>query len=129
MNGRILLDTNIIIALFAGEKNVLTELENSTEVFVPAVVLGELFYGAQNSERKEMNLATIWNFTKSVSVMNCDNETAFNYGKIKQQLKLKGTPIPENDIWIGALAKQNQITLITRDKHFKLIPGILVAEW
>jgi len=45
-SGRFLLDTNIIIALFEGESSVLLNLDVAPEVFIPAVVVGELFFGA-----------------------------------------------------------------------------------
>ena len=41
-NGRFLLDTNIIIALLAGDDAVLSNLDQAAEVFIPAVALGEL---------------------------------------------------------------------------------------
>jgi tRNA(fMet)-specific endonuclease VapC len=49
MSGRVLLDTNIVIAIFAGELPVLERMAAAEEVFVPAVVLGELYYGARKS--------------------------------------------------------------------------------
>jgi tRNA(fMet)-specific endonuclease VapC len=42
MSGRFLLDTNIIIALFAGEDDIQEHLKQAEEVFVPCIVLGEL---------------------------------------------------------------------------------------
>lgn len=55
--------------------------------------------------------------------------TARSYGKIKNQLKVKGSPIPENDIWIAALADQYQLLLITGDKHFNNIEAISIETW
>lgn len=43
MPGRVLLDTNIIIAFFSGEKAVSQRFADS-EVVVPCTVLGELYY-------------------------------------------------------------------------------------
>lgn len=51
MNGRFLLDTNIVIAIFADDKSVMEALELAQEVFVPIIALGELYYGAQNPTR------------------------------------------------------------------------------
>lgn len=48
VNGRFLLDTNIVIALLAGEETVLSGLDQAAEVFIPAIVIGELFFGAPN---------------------------------------------------------------------------------
>jgi len=55
--------------------------------------------------------------------------TAAYYGKIKNNLRLKGKPIPENDIWIAAAALQNNLTVITRDKHFLEIDLIKSEIW
>ena len=45
MNGKFLLDTNIIIALFAQEIAIQEHLITAQEVFIPAIVIGELYYG------------------------------------------------------------------------------------
>ena len=50
--------------------------------------------------------------------------TAKEYGRLKHQLWKKGNPIPENDLWIAAIASQHDITVLTRDKHFQAISGI-----
>ncbi|MEK6782203.1 MAG: PIN domain-containing protein [Bacteroidota bacterium] len=44
-------------------------------------------------------------------------------------MKSKGTPIPENDIWIAALAKQHRLTLVTSDKHFNNIQELVIERW
>jgi tRNA(fMet)-specific endonuclease VapC len=54
-SGRFLLDTNIVIALLAGDDTVLSHLDHAPEVFIPAVVLGELFFGAAKSDRQSEN--------------------------------------------------------------------------
>jgi tRNA(fMet)-specific endonuclease VapC len=58
VNGRFLLDTNIVIALLEGEDAVVSHLDRAREVFLPAVVLGELFFGAAKSSRPSENAAT-----------------------------------------------------------------------
>jgi predicted nucleic acid-binding protein len=40
-NGRLLLDTNIVIALMEGDEAVLSNLDEAVEIFIPAIVLGE----------------------------------------------------------------------------------------
>lgn len=68
-------------------------------------------------------------FITSTKVLNCDSNTALEYAIIKNQLRKRGCPIPENDIWIAALAKQYNIALATRDKHFKEIKDVNVQTW
>ena len=129
MSGRLLLDTNIVIALFARDASVQDRMASSEEVFVPSIVFGELYYGARKSGRVRSNLARIDEFAASNSVLECDIETARQYGRIKNLLRTKGRPIPENDIWIAAVAQQYQLTLISRDEHFQAVDGLLLESW
>jgi len=129
MSGRYLLDTNVIISLFANEATVQDNLAQADEVFVPSVVIGELCFGAHKSVRAKENLARIDEFASNTVVLGCDIETARHYGEIKNALRLKGHPLPENDIWIAAVAFQHDLTLVTRDTHFDDIENLEVAVW
>jgi len=129
MNGRVLLDTNIVIALFAQEAVVQQRLAAADEVFISSIVLGELYYGAEKSSRVEANIARINTFAAGNAVLVCDTATAQFYGAIKNHLRAKGNPIPENDIWIAAIARQHQLTMVTRDGHFQAIDGLEVELW
>jgi tRNA(fMet)-specific endonuclease VapC len=129
MSGRVLLDTNIVIALFAKEAVVQQRLAAVDEVFVSSIVLGELYYGAQKSSQGETNIARVKTFAAANAVLGCDTATAQYYGAIKNRLRTKGHPIPENDIWIAATTQQYQLTLVTRDEHFQAVEGLLVEQW
>jgi tRNA(fMet)-specific endonuclease VapC len=54
---------------------------------------------------------------------------ARQYGVIKNALRAKGRPIPENDIWIAAIAMQYHLTLVARDGHFQEVDGLVVGQW
>jgi tRNA(fMet)-specific endonuclease VapC len=129
MNGKVLLDTNIVIALFAGDVQVQGQMEQAAEVFLPSVVLGELYFGARKSGQVEANLARIEELALNSSVLSCDSNTAKAYGIIKNALRTKGRPLPENDIWIAAVAHQFGLTLITRDTHFAEIEDLDIQVW
>jgi tRNA(fMet)-specific endonuclease VapC len=129
MSGRFLLDTNIVIALFAEDPDVLSRLDEAEEVFVPAVVLGELYYGARKSVRVEENIARIDELARDAPVLACDTDTAARYGLIKNKLRAKGRLIPENDLWIAALALQHSLEVVSRDPHFKEISDLSVRVW
>ena len=129
MSGRNLLDTNIVIALFAQDAAVVEHLDEAEEVFIPSIVLGELYFGARKSRRVKENLARIDEFAFSNVVLGCDTETARYYGEIKNALREKGRPIPENDVWVAAIALQYDLTLISRDAHFGEIDHLKVESW
>ena len=95
--GRVLLDTNILIALFANEPAVRRGIEAAEAVFVPVIALGELLYGAHRSARPTENLERLASFAAAAAVLLCDVATASAYGELKATLRAHGTPIPEND--------------------------------
>lgn len=125
-DGNYLLDTNIVIGLFNKDYKIIEVLRRIENVFIPAIVIGELLYGAYNSNRKEENVSKIKLFIENIPILYCDEDTADEYGKIKSKLKRKGKPIPENDIWIAAIASQYNLTLITNDYHFKEVDNISI---
>lgn len=129
MSGRFLLDTNIVIGLLAAEPSVMRPLRAAEKVFLPSVVLGELHYGAFKSTRTVQNLARIDALREAGAVLLCDAETAREYGRIKNGLRALGRPIPENDIWIAAIAVQHGLTLATRDPHFDQVEQLERVRW
>lgn len=94
MSGRYLLDTNIVIALFADEAIIKNNLAQVSEVFIPSFVIGELCYGARKSGRVQANLARVDELVTNSTVVGCDAETARQYGEVKNKLRLKGRPLP-----------------------------------
>ncbi|MFQ5724116.1 MAG: type II toxin-antitoxin system VapC family toxin [Terriglobia bacterium] len=129
MSGRFLLDTNIVIAIFAEESAALDRVAAAEEAFVPAVALGELYYGARKSVRAKTNIARIEAFAAAAAVLSCDAVTAQQYGRIKNDLRAKGRPIPENDIWIAAVAVQHGLTVVSRDDHFADVTDLAREVW
>lgn len=131
MNGRFLIDTNILIDFFKGNQVIKTKLAQE-EVLVPSIVIGELFYGAYSSgvlANKKKRLAEVTTFIDSYPVLELGKTTAQYYGNLKSQLKSSGTPIPENDLWIAALALEHGIVLVTSDQHFDYIKDLKTVKW
>ena len=129
MNGKFLLDTNIVIALFKNDSLVTNKLTTAKEVFISNITVGELYFGAYKSNKIESNIKQIDNFVASNIILNPDSTTAKYYGQIKNKLKIKGKPIPENDIWIASVAMQYNLTLVSRDKHLQEIDNLSLQKW
>ena len=87
VSGRFLLDTNIVIALLEGDDGVLSNLDQASEVFIPATVVGELFFGAAKSGRPGDNTAKIEEFVAGRSILACDVRVAREYGRLRQRLQ------------------------------------------
>ena len=75
------------------------------------------------------NIERIAELVATTTILGTDADTALYYGQVKTELRQKGRPIPENDIWIAAIALQYDLTLITRDAHFEYIENLLTEEW
>ena len=129
MSGRYLLDTNIVIALFAGDPQVRQHLELNPDLFLSSIVIGELYFGACASGHKAANLRRIDDLVQGLEVLGCDLETARQYGDVKNDLRQKGRSIPENDVWIATIALQHGLTLVSRDTHFDEVSGLVRDTW
>ncbi|HET6400087.1 MAG TPA: type II toxin-antitoxin system VapC family toxin [Candidatus Kapabacteria bacterium] len=123
-----LVDTNAAIALLKRNPDILRALRDKRLHF-SIVVLGELCFGAFNSARVDDNLRDADILMGRNPIHGCDEETAREYGKIKAQLRRIGRPIPDNDIWIAACAKQHGLQLVTRDGHFQHVSGLETMDW
>ena len=128
-NGNYLLDTNVVIGMFAGDKAIEEKMQDRTNFILAPPVVGELYYGAQKSDRVAENLHRINTFVEDHIFLSCDLETAQWYGIIKDQLRRKGRPIPNNDIWIAAIAMQRGLILVTRDAHFDAVESLQTESW
>ena len=128
-NGNYLLDTNIIIGMFTGDIAIEEKMQSRHNLFLASPSIGELYYGAQKSDKVRENLHRINTFVENHIFLSCDLETARWYGIIKNQLQKKGRPIPNNDIWIAAVAMQHELILVTRDAHFDEVESLQTERW
>ena len=133
MNGSYALDTTIVIALINGDARIAQLLTATTVFVIPSIVIGELYFGAYKSARVAANVARLEHYLaedlSSDAIRDVDVTTAQHYGQIKIALRLIGRPIPENDIWIAAIALQHNLTLATRDQHFQHVAGLSIEMW
>ncbi|MBD0319127.1 MAG: type II toxin-antitoxin system VapC family toxin [Gemmatimonadetes bacterium] len=129
MSGKILLDTSFVIDVLRGIPAAHRVLSDGDDFYVPSITMGELFSGAERSNRREARLAEAEAFADGAEVVPCDLETARRYGAIESALRARGRPIPDNDIWIAALAQQHELVVVTRDAHFDEVDALPVLSW
>ncbi len=121
------LDTNIYVDFAMGRPDVVDLLAiQSTEILLPAIVLGELFYGFMKGSRTRYNEEKFHRFVTEleVSIIRIDEEAARKYAIIFSTLTNNGTRIPINDVWIAACCMSVGGTLLTRDRHFRQVGQI-----
>lgn len=127
--GSVLVDTNVVVAYFRGDQALRPHFAQAAPLVLPWVVLGELYYGANRAQRRLEQLAYIRDLLTYTVVLFPDHDTTASYAQIKAELAQLGTPIPDNDLWIAALARQIDMPLATGDAHFAHVPGLKTLAW
>lgn len=124
---KIALDTNRYVDLCKGVEETARLVATADAVFLPFVVVAELRAGFAIGRRGMENERVLRRFLlkDGVQVLFADDQTTINYASVFRQLRLQGTPIPTNDIWISALVLQHNIALHDRDRHFDRLPQIV----
>ncbi len=120
-------DTNIFIDLMKGDESISQKLESCNDVYISPIVLAELYFGAYRFANPEKHLIKITSAIQKCRLLTIDATTAELFVTIKLVLFTKGTPIPENDIWIAASAVQHQLPLYTSDKHFAEVADLFLV--
>ncbi len=121
-----LLDTNAYSALMSGRPEVSERIRLSEKVLISTVVAGELLFGFRNGSRFEENYRHLTAFLDNpfVELQPVTLITADRFGRIAAALRVKGHPIPSNDIWIAAHAMETGADLLSYDKHFSAVDGL-----
>jgi len=125
---RILLDTNAYSDWRRyGQWN--RTISMASEVLMPAIVLGELHCGFQGAAKAVENEVKLGRFLQhpAVRVVSVGESASRCYAHLKHFLRMQGTPIPENDIWIAALALEHAAPVLTSDVHFDHLPQVMRA--
>ncbi|MCC7126493.1 MAG: type II toxin-antitoxin system VapC family toxin [Acidobacteria bacterium] len=117
------LDTSIAIDVLADDAHEVLSA-GITEYLLPAPVVGELRYGALNSQKVDENLARVEGLITRCRVLDITATTADVYARLRLSLKRKGKPIPENDLWIAALCLEHDVKLADSDGHFDAVDGL-----
>jgi tRNA(fMet)-specific endonuclease VapC len=124
---KILLDTNAYVGFKLNVEQVVHMIANAEHIYFSPVVIGELLFGFRNGSRFKENMEELDLFMQheAVELVQIGSLTADRYSRIASFLKLQGTPIPTNDIWIAAQTMEHGAELVTSDRHFEKIAGLV----
>ena len=124
-----ILDTNALSALLAGDPALGEVLDSEPMHHLPVIVIGEFRYGvARSRHRRRLERLLDLLIGQSI-VLPVDEETTRHYATVRENLRRAGSPIPENDVWIAALARQHEEPIVSRDHHFDLVDASLRVAW
>ena len=124
-----ILDTNAVSALLAGDPALGEVLATDERHHLPVIVIGEYRYGLLGSRQRGHLQRLLEILIRESFVLLVDETTAEMYSQVRDELRRKGRPIPENDIWIAALARQHQQSVVSRDDHFDYVSDLLRVAW
>lgn len=124
-----ILDTNGLSALAEGDPRLEPILRKATQIAVPVILLGEYRYGIQQSRERQRYEHWLVEYLSKFRVLDVEEQTTTSYAAVRGELKRAGTPIPSNDVWIAALCRQHSLPLLSRDRHFDLVPGLHRIDW
>lgn len=125
-----LLDTNAVIALLNHNQDFIARLKQYSprDFVVSSVVMFELYYGANKSQKVAENLARLNKLT--FEEVFFDRRSALIAGKIRAHLSKQGTPIGPYDVMIAAQAIANNLILITHNvREFERVPNLKFEDW
>lgn len=124
---KLILDTNAYVGFKLGHSDLVEYLIRANVIFLSPIVLGELMFGFRNGSRFAKNMEELYLFLSHpvVETIMLTEITSDRYSRIAAQLKLQGTPIPSNDIWIAAQTMETGAELVTMDRHFDNINGLV----
>ena len=128
-----LLDTNICIYAINGRHPRLNRYLFSVsphEIFVSAVTVGELEYGAAKSHWGVRTRQIMRAFLANFSILPFTEEDAVLFGQIRAQLAASGTPIGAYDVMIAAQGIARDLTVVTHNtREFSRVPSIIMEDW
>ena len=125
----VILDTNAVSALLVGDPALGEVLESDQRHHLPVIVIGEYRYGLLSSRHRVHLQKLLTTLIRESIILPVDETTAETYSHVRDELRQKGRPIPENDIWIAALARQHRQPVVSRDGHFDEVSGLRRVQW
>jgi tRNA(fMet)-specific endonuclease VapC len=124
-----ILDTTALSAAADDDAGLAAVLARAEQMALPVIVLGEYRHGIAQSRHRTSYENWLEALLHDCLVLDIQEPTAHHYAEISLELKRKGKPIPTNDLWIAALCRQHSLPLLSRDRHFDLVPGIQRIDW
>lgn len=124
-----ILDTNAVSALLTGDPSLEVRLTGVSRHHLPTVVIGEYRYGLARSRLRDRLEELLTLLISDSIVLPIDLASTRQYAKVRNELRAQGTPIPENDVWIAALARHHGLPVVSRDEHFDLVPRLVRHGW
>lgn len=125
-----MLDTNICIAAMRNDELMERVVGLFDKCCISAITLSELEYGVQHSAQAAKNRDALTEFITTIAVIPFDNDSAHEYGDIRNILVSSGKQIGLMDTLIAAYARSLGLILVTNNtREFEHVPGLMIEDW
>jgi tRNA(fMet)-specific endonuclease VapC len=130
---RYLLDSNAFIDVLSTRRPEVTHrflALQPEEVVLSSIVVAELRFGADKSDRPQSNHARLNRLLEEVTPLDFDFAAAAEYGRIRARLQAQGKLIGPNDLLIAAHALALGAVLVTDNvREFGRVEGLTIENW
>jgi tRNA(fMet)-specific endonuclease VapC len=124
------LDTDHCVEILRGRLDITDKVSPTTPLFVTAIGVGELYYGAHKSDCPQHHLNQLALLLEGVTILPFDGEAARIYGRIRAELVRKGKLIGQPDLQIASIVLRHDFVLITHNQeHFRRVSGLKLDDW
>ena len=128
-----MLDTNICIYMVRHKPPEVIRhfLENgSFDICVSSITYAEMMHGAEKTASKELNRIAVMTFFSAIDVLDFSTKAAAEYGRVRAELELQGTPIDPLDMLIAGHARSEDLVLVTNNtRDFECVKGLKLENW
>lgn len=131
-----LLDTNAVTDLANQHPRAVSRLASvrggNHIIVLLTIVEGELLFGIERlpqGARKQGLAARVADVFKGLTPAGVPESAGPQYASIKADCARRGIVLSDNDYWIAASAKVLSATIVTRDRDFTRVPGLLLEDW
>lgn len=126
----LILDTDHCIEVLRGRLDMNQRVSPGTSLYVTAVTVGELVFGACKSDRPEYHLSQVQRLLDSVTILSYDHDAGHRYGQLKDKLRRTGQLLAEPDLQIASIALSRALPLATHNtRHFARVHGLELIDW
>jgi tRNA(fMet)-specific endonuclease VapC len=130
---RYMLDTDICSYIMKRSSQALLQRLQQVRVIdvcISVITKSELLFGVEMSPRRQQDQTALNALLPYVDVLDFPDEAASHYANIRGYLKMRGTMIGANDLFIAAHARCLGMTLVTNNTNeFGRVPDLVLENW
>ncbi len=127
------LDTDLLIAILRMNPDAegkISQLDEESRNATTAINAFELYYGANKSQKKTINLEGTKKLLSRLDILPLDEDSAEKAGEYFADLEKRGLQVEFRDALVAAISTRNHLTLVTRNKkHYSRMSEVSIESW